>query len=46
LKPDIPVYGVAHCGSLGQRNVGGKDKMKLAWEKIAAEYYKTVNGDR
>ena len=38
LKTDITVYGVAHCGARGRNNVGGEDKMKLAWDKIATEY--------
>lgn len=34
----IPVYGVAHPGSRGLYNVGGKENMRKAWEKIAKEY--------
>ena len=34
----IPVYGVAHCGAWGKRNVGGMDKMKENWKCIAEEY--------
>ena len=33
------VYGVAHCGSLGSRNVGGMSNMQKAWRKIAADNY-------
>ena len=38
----IKVFGVAHCGSLGSRNIGGMSNMKKAWDKIAfelEEYY-------
>ena len=35
---NIPVYGVAHCGSFGTRNAGGFEKMQVVWEKIAEEY--------
>ncbi|MCR5638090.1 MAG: uracil-DNA glycosylase family protein [Lachnospiraceae bacterium] len=36
---DILVYGVAHPGSRGLYNIGGKEeKMKSAWEKIAQDY--------
>ena len=38
LRKDIVVYGVAHCGSRGQQNVGGKEKMRLAWDYIAREF--------
>ena len=38
LNNEIPVYGVAHPGSRGVYNVGGKDIMFKAWEKIAADY--------
>ena len=39
-KPDIIVYGVAHPGSRGLYNIGGKvEMMKKAWIKIAEEYY-------
>ena len=34
----IPVYGVAHCGAWGKRNVGGMEKMKENWRFIAEEY--------
>ena len=33
----IKIFGVAHCGSLGSRNVGGMSNMKKAWDKIAFE---------
>ncbi len=36
-KPDITVYGVAHCGSRGVQNVKGIDNMKAAWEEIGNE---------
>lgn len=39
LKQDVVVYGVAHCGSRGRQNVGGKEKMRLAWDYIAKEFY-------
>ncbi len=35
----IPVYGVAHCGSWGKRNIGGENTMKKAWNQIAKEYF-------
>ena len=39
-KEGIPVFGVAHPGSRGLYNVGGReDVMKSAWEKIAQDYY-------
>ena len=38
LDESIPVYGVAHCGARGCRNVGGEDNMKKAWIKIAEEF--------
>ena len=39
-KEEIPVFGVAHPGSRGLYNVGGReDVMKSAWEKIAQDYY-------
>ncbi len=39
-KPDIIVYGVAHPGSRGLYNIGGKvEMMKKAWHKIAEEFY-------
>ena len=34
----IPVYGVAHSGSFGMKNVGGENTMRMAWESIAKEY--------
>ena len=40
LKPEIPVYGVAHCGSRGRQNVGGLENMRKAWDRIAKEYSK------
>lgn len=36
---DIKVYGVAHPGSRGISNVGGEEKMKISWRKIADEFY-------
>lgn len=39
-KPDIGVYGVAHCGARGLSNVGGIENMRLAWNRIAEEYGK------
>ncbi|SCW34300.1 hypothetical protein SAMN05660484_00584 [Eubacterium ruminantium] len=38
LDESIPVYGVAHCGARGCRNVGGENNMKKAWIKIAEEF--------
>lgn len=38
LDSSIPVYGVAHCGAWGLRNVGGIDNMKKVWKYIADEY--------
>ncbi|WP_026664496.1 hypothetical protein [Butyrivibrio sp. FC2001] len=38
LNSDITVYGVAHPGSWGQANIGSKEIMILAWEKIARDY--------
>ncbi len=32
------VFGVAHCGALGSRNVGGMPNMKKAWRIIANEF--------
>lgn len=40
LNPKIPVYGVPHCGSWGQKNVGGMEKMREIWHHIAKEYKK------
>lgn len=40
LKPEIPVYGVAHCGARGRQNVGGLENMRKAWDCIAKEYSK------
>ena len=37
MMKEIKVYGVAHCGGLGIRNVGGLDKAKKAWIWIAEE---------
>ena len=34
----IKVYGVAHCGSLGIRNVKGMDNAKKAWEVISRDF--------
>lgn len=34
----IKVFGVAHCGSRGLYNVGGKENMFKAWEQIALRY--------
>lgn len=34
----IPVYGVAHSGAWGKRNVGGMENMKKNWRIIAEEY--------
>lgn len=34
----IPVYGVAHCGAWGKRNVGSMERMKVNWQFIAEEY--------
>ncbi len=31
------VFGVAHCGGLGLKNIGGIEKAKLAWKKIVEE---------
>ena len=39
----IPVYGVAHPGSRGLYNVGGKQNMEKAWKKIAEEYKTLLN---
>ncbi len=36
--PTIPVYGVAHCGARGQRNVGGMEAMRSTWKRIAEEH--------
>ncbi len=39
---DILVYGVAHPGNLGLRNLGGSEAvMRAAWDKIAKDYYAT-----
>ena len=38
LNRTIPVYGVAHCGARGQRNVGGIEPMRKAWEVMAGEF--------
>ena len=39
-KEGVPVFGVAHPGSRGLYNVGGREEvMKSTWEKIAREYY-------
>ncbi len=39
-NPSIPVYGVAHPGSWGLRNIGGDEYvMRAAWDKIAYEYF-------
>ncbi len=39
LNRTIPVYGVAHCGARGQRNVGGIEPMRKAWEVMAGEFW-------
>ena len=39
----IPVYGVAHCGSRGRQNVGGRENMRKAWDKIAKDYIAAVH---
>lgn len=36
----IPVYGVSHTGARGMNNVGGEEKMKKAWMRIADDYDK------
>ena len=36
----IPVYGVPHTGARGMSNVGGEEKMKKAWMRIAEDYKK------
>lgn len=36
----IPVYGVSHTGARGMNNVGGEEKMKKAWMRIAEDYDK------
>ena len=36
LYQGILTYGVPHCGSLGQRNVGGFDNMKRIWRNMSA----------
>ena len=41
----VKVYGVAHCGSLGSRNVGGMINMKKAWRRIAADLKKPAFPD-
>lgn len=38
LDESITVYGVAHCGARGCRNVGGEENMKKAWIKTAEEF--------
>ena len=38
-KEDIPVYGVSHTGARGISNIGGEEKMRRAWQKIADDYY-------
>lgn len=35
---NIRVYGVAHCGSRGMNNIGGKENNMKAWEQIAKDY--------
>ena len=32
--PKIRVYGVAHCGAWGIRNIGGEENMIRIWEKM------------
>ncbi len=44
LDKNIPVYGVAHCGSRGLSNIGGVENMIMAWKKIAKEYKESENG--
>ena len=39
LKPEITVYGVAHCGARGCQNIGEIEKMQNAWKYIAEKYF-------
>lgn len=34
----IPVYGVAHCGSWGTKNVGNLKNQENVWSYIAEQY--------
>ena len=34
---ETKVYGVAHCGGLGLKNIGGIERAKKSWQKIVAD---------
>ncbi len=45
LKRDVMVYGVAHCGARGSRNVDGFQNMKKTWDYIAKQYWTMQRND-